>query len=42
MLAYIEDRYGTPEWAKRCYGKGSKESPCQIPGKPGKTFKEGY
>lgn len=38
MLAYIEKRYGSPEWAHRCYGKLCPS----IPGKRAKTFKEGY
>lgn len=42
MLSYIQARYGTPAAARACYGKGSKEQPCEVPGKRPKTFKEGY
>lgn len=42
MLAYIEARYGSPSAARECYGKGSKQSPCLVPGKRPKTFQEGY
>lgn len=42
MLSYIKKRYGTPEAARACYGKGSKQAPCEVPGKRPKTFKEGY
>lgn len=38
MLSYIKKRYGTPAAARACYGK----APCEVPGKPTKTFKEGY
>jgi hypothetical protein len=42
MLRYIEKRYGTPAAARACYGKGSKDAPCPVPGKRPKTFTEGY
>ena len=38
MLRYIRSRYGTPAEAWRCYGKLCTD----IPGKPDKTFQEGY
>lgn len=38
MLRYIESRYGTPHEAWRCHGKLC----TGIPGRPDKTFQEGY